>query len=100
MEPRTGNSAPSVTSSVLSEWNDHFPQPPCNILPNAVQDAINLSDKDILMAHVQLGVRQDPQVFFCQAAFQLVDHQHNLIIYSFLQKVFFFFLISEFSLQQ
>ncbi|KAF1440525.1 Zinc finger RNA-binding protein, partial [Pygoscelis papua] len=35
--------------------------------------------KGTLLAHVQLGVRQDPRVLFCQAAFQLGGCQHILV---------------------
>jgi len=34
-----------------------------------------LCGKDALLAHVQLGVHQDPRVLFCQAVFQLVGPQ-------------------------
>ena len=41
------------------------------------QDTINiLCCKGILLVHVQAGVYQDPQVFFCQALFQLGGPQH------------------------
>jgi len=50
----------------------HLPLPAGNTLPNAAQDIIHLlCSKGTLLAHVQPGVHQDPQVFFCQATFKL-----------------------------
>ena len=48
--------------------------------PNAAQDTISLLyNKGTLLAHVQLGVHQDPHVLFCKAAFQPVGPQHVLV---------------------
>jgi len=38
--------------------------------------------KDVLVAHGQLGVCQDPQVLFCHIAFQQDDAQHILFVSS------------------
>lgn len=58
---------------------DHLPQPAGNTLSNGAQVPINfLCGKGILSARIQLGIHQDPQVLFCQAAFQLVAPQHIL----------------------
>ncbi|KAK4828308.1 hypothetical protein QYF61_025320 [Mycteria americana] len=57
----------------------HLPQPAGNTPPDAAQDTISLlCCKGTLLAHVQLGVHQDPQVLFCEAAFKLSGSQHIL----------------------
>jgi len=38
-----------------------------------------LMPKGTLLAHVQLGVHEDPDVLFCYAAFQLGGLQHVLV---------------------
>jgi len=56
------------------EEKDPLPWLAGNILSKAAQDTISpLSSKGTLLAHVQLGVHQDSQMLFCQAAFQLGD---------------------------
>lgn len=48
--------------SHLSGTN-HLPQPPDNTLPNAAQDIVDLRcDKNLLVAHIKLGVHQDNKV--------------------------------------
>lgn len=62
--------------SLLSHPNYHLPRPADNSLPNTAQDAVDFfCCKDALLAHVQLFVHQDCQVFFGRAAFQLVRPQ-------------------------
>ena len=60
-EPRTGNSAPGVSQQWWAEGKDHIPPPAGDILPNAAHNAIVLCCQSILLAHVQLGVKQDPR---------------------------------------
>ena len=56
---------------------DHLPWPAGNTLSNAAPDTIDhLCHK---LVHVILGVHQDPQVLFCQVAFQLGGPQHILV---------------------
>lgn len=49
-------------------------------MPNAAQDTIKLlSGKGTLLAHVQLDLYQETQVFFCKAAFQANVSKHLLV---------------------
>lgn len=47
---------------------------------NAAQDTVShLCSKDALLAHVQLGIHQNPQVLFCKVAFQMGGPHHVLV---------------------
>lgn len=64
-----------------AEGKDHLPQPAGNALPNAVQDIITVAcGMGTLMAHVQLGVHQNPQALFCEAAFHLGSPQQVMLL--------------------
>lgn len=57
-----------------AEWKDHLSWPADNVFSDAAQDAISLPRyKGSLLVRVQLVFHQDPQFFFCKAAFQTVN---------------------------
>ena len=60
------------------EEKDPVP-PPAGNNPNAAQVTITLSNKGSLLAQVQSGVHQHPQVLSCQAAFQRRGPQRVLV---------------------
>lgn len=86
-EPSTGHSTSAVVSQALSkeEWS-----PPCpanNSLPNAAKDAVGLLCHDgTLLANDQLGINQNPKIFLCESAFQLVGSQEVLMPLAFLPR--------------
>jgi len=59
---------------------DYLHQHAGNIPPNAPQDTIRrLCAKSALLAHVQIGVCQDPWLLFCKAVFQPISPQSILV---------------------
>ncbi|KAK4822237.1 hypothetical protein QYF61_011878 [Mycteria americana] len=53
------------------QGHDHFPSPAGHAISDTSQDAIGfLGHLGTLLAHIQEGVSQHPQVLFCLAAFQ------------------------------
>ena len=59
------------------EGKHHLPRPASNTLSNTAEGTIRLlCSKGTLLAYVQPGVHQDPQVLFCQPASQLGGLQH------------------------
>lgn len=62
------------------EGKNHFSWPACSDFPSSAQYGISLlSDKFMLLNHVQLNIYQDFQVLFYQGAFQLCGLQHALV---------------------
>lgn len=62
-----------------TEGKSHFPGPVGNSLANAAQDVIGLCCYEgILLAHVQLGVHQDPQGPFLQSCFPTGQHPAHI----------------------
>lgn len=75
-----GNPVLDMASPVLSRGEDALPWPAGNALPHVDQEAVSLlCCRSTLLAHVQLGIHQDPQVPFCQASSQTVSPQHVLV---------------------
>ncbi|GAB0175616.1 hypothetical protein GRJ2_000026800 [Grus japonensis] len=55
------------------QGDNHFPSPAGHTLSDTSQDVVGLlGHLGTLLAHVQPGVDQHPQVLFCQEAFQLL----------------------------
>lgn len=67
----TDHSTPEVSHRDCVERKDQLPQPDGST-PNAAQESAGLlRSKDALLAHVQLGVHQNPQVLSYRAVSQL-----------------------------
>lgn len=59
---------------------DHLHQLPGNTVHSAAQNTVSIPfSEGMLLAHVQPGVYQDPNVLFCQAALQLCGPQYMLV---------------------
>ena len=70
-EPRTGHSTPGVASPVLSRGEGEPPSTCWQCFVKCNPDTIHLlCSKGTSLAHVQLGIHQDPQVLFCFPAGQ------------------------------
>lgn len=80
-DSKTAQSTPGVASAAgLSRGQESPPSICWQHFSNAVQDTSSrLCYKDTVLDRVQLGVRQDPHVLFCRAAFQPVGPQHVLV---------------------
>jgi len=77
---RTGPSTPGVASPVLNKGEGSPPSTCWQYLSSTAQDNVHcLFCKGTLLAHVQLGVCQDPQGLCCNITFQLGDPLHILV---------------------
>ncbi|CAM9285466.1 unnamed protein product, partial [Bubo scandiacus] len=64
------------------QGDNHFPSPDGHTISDTSQDAVYLLGHlgtGSFLAHVQLGVHQDTQGFFYQAAFHLSGPQHIVV---------------------